>query len=300
MKKLRLIRIMLLVFFWMPVTGCSDSGAPNSYSWYRNTPVWELAKAVRSNDTAKMREIASQEGVDVNFQEPHYGQTLLMTAIANKHTIFRGIKTPTIRTLLELGADPNIFSYSEMGQNAVLVSCEVNYPEALDLLLKYGGDPEAPACRTGKWANDYTPLIAAALTFFDSSDTRCLELLLRAGADVNQPTPITGETPAMASKAVGHYKQLLFFLENGASLEDSFPSVVYRDSNGTRKLVTLLESLRESTPPLDSETFQYKRKVIEYLKTRGLDYDTVPIPEPVISWIQKKYPDSWQDYLKKY
>ena len=43
-----------------------------------------------------------------------------------------------------------------------------------------------------------------------------------------------------------------------------------------------------------------KIKVIEFLKERGLNYKESPIPENIVKRAKKEYPDTWEEYLKKY
>ena len=58
--------------------------------------------------------------------------------------------------------------------------------------------------------------------------------------------------------------------------------------------------IRESVCEFDTEQYQYKMKIVDFLKSRGVDYKSAPIPDYIIQEIQKKHPDNWQDYLKRY
>ncbi|WP_317324104.1 hypothetical protein, partial [Leyella lascolaii] len=43
-----------------------------------------------------------------------------------------------------------------------------------------------------------------------------------------------------------------------------------------------------------------KRKLIKFLKTKGIDYNSVPIPDYIIDMAKEQYPSTWKEYLKKY
>ncbi|MCC8114649.1 MAG: hypothetical protein LIP03_11815 [Bacteroidales bacterium] len=142
-------------------------------------------------------------------------------------------------------------------------------------------------------------MTAAVGTFNNPKDLRVLNMLINAGADLEAKDP---DSMSAVSSCLAHirYKPLLLLLKRGASYPDSIPSWDYRDSLGNPKANTILEFLRETVVPLESEDYTYKRGIIELLKRRGLDYDTGPIPESVVRWAKQKYPDSWEHYLEVY
>lgn len=106
---------------------------------FQDTEAWDLAKAVKWQNTSEIRRQISEQKVPVDFREEQYGQTLLMLAIRSK-------KYHSIPVLLELGANPNIpyDSIKPGSQNAVMLACDNDtHPMVLKLLLKYGGDPNS-------------------------------------------------------------------------------------------------------------------------------------------------------------
>ena len=47
------------------------------FGLFKDTPLWELAKAVKHEDTAAIRELIQEKHFDVNYQlRPHWGETL--------------------------------------------------------------------------------------------------------------------------------------------------------------------------------------------------------------------------------
>jgi ankyrin repeat protein len=107
-----------------------------------------------------------------------------------------------IRTLLEIGADPNPADHAGLPPLIAALSCSRSQPgtparrdaaDIIELLLSCGADPNQ------RGLNDYTPLHMAV----SEHNLRAVELLLRAGADPRLRTRIDYcETPReMAEKA---------------------------------------------------------------------------------------------------
>jgi hypothetical protein len=85
----------------------------------------------------------------------------------------------------------------------------------------------------------------------------------------------------------------LFLLENGA---DFTKPILFRDS----KPIYIQNFLREQRYPLGSEHHTAKMRVVDFLLAKGIDYRNTPIPEEVVDEAQTNYPDTWEEYLKKY
>jgi ankyrin repeat protein len=107
-----------------------------------------------------------------------------------------------IRTLLEIGADPNPTDHGGFPPLIAALSCSRPRPgspgrpdllDVLRLLLSFGADPDQ------RGINDYAPLHMAV----DESNPQAVALLLEAGADPRLRTRIDDcETPReMAEKA---------------------------------------------------------------------------------------------------
>jgi uncharacterized protein len=102
---------------------------------------------------------------------------------------------PFIRTLLELGADPNYAS--DAGFPSLIAALSTSRPEGteiLELLLAHGADVRQ------RGVNDYTPLhYAAAL-----NDCRAIELLVSRGADLEARTNVDDlSTPLEEAEILG-------------------------------------------------------------------------------------------------
>lgn len=108
-----------------------------------------------------------------------------------------------IRTLLELGADPNPKDHIGFPPLIAALSCSRSrpgsparpeVPEILRLLLSFGADPNQ------RGVNDYTPLHMAVA----ERNADAVEILLQAGADATLRTRIDEcETPREMAEAAG-------------------------------------------------------------------------------------------------
>ena len=83
-------------------TSCSQNLGPGyQFDLFKNTPTWKLAKAVKREDEKEIIKILREKDVDINFQEPIFGNTVLQLAIAND-------KLLSTKILLENNANYNI------------------------------------------------------------------------------------------------------------------------------------------------------------------------------------------------
>jgi uncharacterized protein len=131
--------VFLMILTNLFVSSCwtqNDAGPGYRWELFRETPEWELAKAVRREDTSGIDQIIKQGGVNVNVKEPKFGQTLLILAIAND-------KLQSVDALLRAGADINI--RNSHGNQAIHEACQFpnirqHSAEMIRLLIKYGAD----------------------------------------------------------------------------------------------------------------------------------------------------------------
>ena len=265
-----------------------------NFDLFKDTPVWPLAKAVRINDAWRIEKLIREDSMDINYQEPIYGHTLLSTAIASKNKFSYRANISTINKLLSLGADPNLYGDLEgqTGDNAVTLASSMNYYDALRLLLDYGGNPNSRRRNVDPPnTSNETALMASIRTLYDSDDMRCMQLLVERGADVNARATHDKWTPL--GMATRDYRRVLYLLEHGADY-----NALIEERN--EEMLDLPTAMRYSLFPLDSEKYQHKLRVIQWLREHGVDYYSYPIPESALKWIQRNYPDNWEEYAAVY
>jgi len=148
--------------------------------------------------------------------------------------------------LLKAGANPNYKAALRNG-SAMYLAAGGNWPEALELLLKYGGDPNLRG-------NLNEPLLFIAVNQFRKEN---IDLLLRHGADVNVHMggkySNADDTAASVAAGLGRFDFVHYLLERGLNY----------------KLQNLAADVEISKVPPNSEQQRWKDKVIEMLKARG-------------------------------
>ncbi len=262
----------------------------NDYRLFQGTPAWALAKAVEDRDTSEIKRQVQEKGVKIDFQEPRFGNTLLMMAVVNS-------AYESAKILLKLGADPNLEN-AYRGSTAMIDAANNDNPDYLKLLLGHKGDPnaiEAAPIKDGDVARETA--LNKAISYKDINNLERVKCLVEAGANINyfnDGNPAYTDLPL--ADALKHNKMdvVLYLLQKGAK----YKITMYRTVDGQD--VYILQALRKSVLDLNSPEYQKKLEVIAFLKDKGLDYAKEPIPDYVLKDIKKKYPDSWQEYIKKY
>jgi len=133
---------------------------------------------------------------------PGVGEIILEYAIYHSPLSF-------IRTLLELGADPNYGDHAGFPSFIAALSSpdRPDMYEILALLLSFGADIQQ------RGHNDYTPLHYAACL----QDIRAMELLLAHGADLNARTRIDDYATPLEEVEILGREQSIAFLRKAAN-----------------------------------------------------------------------------------
>ncbi len=107
------------------------------FKLFNDSEAEELAHVVEAEDTLGINKILQADPDKANYQEPKFGNTVLMLAVANS-------KTRSVEALLENEADPNLASKDE-GYNALTVACDNIYVPSCDTsvveaMIRHGAD----------------------------------------------------------------------------------------------------------------------------------------------------------------
>lgn len=284
--------IIQLVFFCL-LLSCSNINRDKpvdkkdltgrDYRLFQNTPAWDLAKAVQDENVIKISEIIAKDNKIANYQEPKYGSTLLILTIRNQ-------QLEPFKTLLANKVDVNIHDTFN-GASALIEACgyDIKYAE---ILLQNGAnanDVETGERRAGNTTRE-TPLIVASRT----GKLDLVKLLLKNGADINYQNEYK-QSALSESVRLENYEVILFLIQSGVDYK--LPISYNQEQDKTYYLV---DELRFYTPDIGSTEYKYKMQIVDFLKSKGIDYRATPIPEYTKEFAQEKYPNNWQEYLEKY
>ena len=298
------------------LTSCSRDDAKtatgeyriDSVKIYQNTPVWELAQAVKSQNTRKISSIAKDSPDILNYQDPVYGTTLLFWAVGME-------KYKSAEVLLKAGADPDIISTYE-GGTALYRAAGYSFIDSqakkdakyVKLLLEYGADPNIGF--VGNNHNNTTEIGTTPLIHSIGNGIEKTKALIEAGADINVRTETKGTTAAIQAlwladgartevsievevMAYAHY----LIVEKHADITKPWIRTPLR---GEPEEVAPVTFLRDLIPKLDAEGYKLKMEIVEEFARQGEDYWLTEIPPKRLEQIQKLYPDTWEEYIKRY
>ena len=281
----------------------------NDYRNFQGTKEWGLAKAVQDNDTARIRFEVIVNKANVNCVNK-YKTNMLSMAIRNRQ------HPKVIKTLLELGADPNMREMvkvkgSLFGETAECRNIKYKL-EYFKYLFEYGANPNSISQSEKEeeaWYVTFHPIsllskVVAWSVDDDKSLMPIVELIINNGGDVNITNHYTGQfcgsQPATYAIEKRRYDVLLYLLEKGVDYTQQLDSISDNWLLHENEPTGILSKMKRYPVPLESPQYQYKLKVIEFLKTKGLDYTKEPIPEETLENIKRTYPDNWEEYLNKY
>lgn len=271
--------LLLFLFIVLVVTfpSCSngqDDLLAHDVELYKNTPAWELAKAVEKQDTTLIKEICRNDSSLINFQENKFGQTLLEWSVYTD-------KYNSAKALAEMGANPNI--QSNDGTSALIHAADkISTSKYLRLLLKHDADVNTVA-DTSENQPRRTPLITAAKTRLES-----VKLLVEAGADINYE--YNGYCALEAAATQNKIEIVKYLIDEGANFKKPL-DIPY--DNPQYDTLFLQHKLRYMEFPIGSHKHKIKMQVVETLKAHGMDYRKTEIPATV----KENHND---EYLKNY
>lgn len=269
-----LLLVPVLIFFTIVFCNDNKSGKLTAINieLFKNTPVWDLAKAVEKQDTSEIKNIIRDNPkISVDYQEPQLGFSLLIWSIYND-------KYYSSEQLLKHGANPNLKTISS-GTSAVIWAADnLETSELLRLVLKYGGNPNAVADSAMSYRVG-TPLIAASGSRLES-----VKMLVEAGADLNYV--FDNRRNAILSAMIAEKANILRYLLIEKKAE-------FYEPKKYGNIGPFVAWLRGWVFPLDSENHKIKMEIVDYLKEKGNNYWETDVPESV----KKHYSE---EFCKKY
>jgi uncharacterized protein len=264
---------ILSMFFWV---GCNPNARPTKligmdYRIFENTPAWELAQAVRSEDIAEIKRIIKTGKIDINYQDTVFCNTLLMLTVLNS-------QYASCKTLLELGADVGIHNCTD-GYSAIIDASGWIYQDDesskfLKLLLQYGASPNDSsivAKHNDKSVPGRKPLSEACSgNAMQDSPINRVKLLVEHGAHVNEEGGFDA-LPLVTALTFEHYDVMLYLLENGADYSGVVLDRSRLEPDGKKQYITeaLTEQDEDEEVSHSSSKYKQKKKVLAFLKSHG-------------------------------
>ncbi len=310
----KIITIILVITFPLIFSSCHFNGISGEKSGYRinnikiykDTPVWELALAVKNQNIDVIEKKAKDNPDLLNYQEPKYGATLLLWAVGME-------KYNSTEALLKCGADPNIASkqYKTFSEETPL-SLAAGFswvdndakkdPKYVKLLLKYGADPNWCFVGSEYGIEPGTSILMESI----GCGIEKTKALVEAGADINHKTK-SGETAAVKALRAGWNSTLAgieyahyLIVEKKAKISEPY---YRRKSSGNEDLNDKffpVNTLRRWVYDLDSEEHKIKMEIVDEFARQGVNYWDTEINKFTLEQIKKLYPDTWEEYIKKY
>jgi len=309
MRKKLIISTSILFFLiaFLLLTSCQTHGKfgngeykINNINIYKGTPAWQLALAVRDEKTETIEKIIKSQSQLLNYQEPKYGATLLLWAVGME-------KYKSAETLLKSGADPYIASKMG-GRTSLFVAAGYSWvdsdakkdPKYIKLLLSYGADPNKNYAG-GDEHDQVTDPGTSPLMESIGSGIEKTKALVEGGADINYKTP-TGRTAAVFALEAGGPNSTLEAMGYAHYLivEKQAKVTAPYSLRGSNLVFYPVNDLRTWVYDLNSEKYKVKMDIVQEFSRQGVNYWDTKITSDELSQIKKLYPDSWEDYIKKY
>jgi ankyrin repeat protein len=175
-----------------------------------------LAEAVNISD-ARLVAALLKAGADPDLGNEDQQTPLMLAARAGS--------LPIVEMLVKAGAEVNA-AETYRGQTALMWAIDARHADIAGFLIAHGAKVEQRAAATD-WGNQITsepraqyrpsggltPLLLAAR----GGCLECVQALLKAGVDIDRPTP-EGVTPLMVAIDNSHDELALYLLEQGANL----------------------------------------------------------------------------------
>jgi|SRR5579863_7014346 len=250
----------------------------SDYRIFQGTRAWKLAQAIHQNDSNEIKKLLANDKKLVAVVDTVYGQTLLGLAVIN-------LKYNAVKALLESGADPNAFN-SYDGYTPIMDAIEnggrvmPNDPSYLNIILKYGGNPNLPSKKINKniyqHHNPLRPLLEAAYV----GNAEYAKILVTAGGNLYYDPPEMMYA-AMVSRSPD---MVLYLLSKG--FDPKKPLFINSDPNYRTYVV---EELRHWNFDLGSEVYKKKMQIVDILKKHGINYRKTKIPDDLYKMYDKSY-----------
>lgn len=246
---------IIISMIFLTFNACSQRHIPaNSFELFKGTSLSDLAEAVEKENKNEIINGLKNKEVNINIQEPFFGQTLLHLSIENNKLISTAI-------LLENHADINILDsakYKAIHEATTDIKSKNNSYEIIKLLIKYGANVNDTSVNPN--INDtigyYTPLMGAV------SDLKCAKLLLENGA--NPYIKIGNTYPIWLKMATMSFSDYIF-VAHYMIVEKRMLVPNPLSFNINKEPLTIVPLLKELDFSKDKKKETARKEILEYL-----------------------------------
>lgn len=275
-----------LILLIIPLIGCVNANSQKllarDYRIFQGTKAWELAKAIDNDDATEIRKILTKDKKLVTVVDTMYGQTLLGLAVID-------LKYNAVKTLLESGADPNAFNGYD-GFTPLMKAIRnggrvmPNDPRYLNILLKYGANPNLPSKKTDRGLGRvYFPL-RPLQEAVDAGNVEYTKILVAAGGDL-----YFDRSAIMYGAMISAEPDMVMYL-----LSKGFdPKKPMFEGGDPNYPIYVAEQLRDWHFDIGSDAYKKKMQIVDLLKKQGIDYRKTKIPDDLYKMYDKNYLDKY-------
>ncbi len=314
MKKTFIFPLLCIVVLSTIFGGGCEADKPwlTNVKIFKDTPAYELAKAVRSENISTIKKICAETPEVMYIHDPYYSYTVLHWAVGME-------KYKSVEALLESGMNPNVTT-NDWNITPLFIAARYSFvdtqakndPKYVKLLIEYGADPNIGTTQVllpdiiqpngnvvrqlPLYENGETPLMRTPVS--GESQLEKARLLVEEGnANINARTT-DGFTAAQGALIIedielAHY----LIVEKKADITNPYTNYI---SSREGEFFYAVYYLRFLIYDLESKEYELKLEIIEEFARQGVDYWSEPIPKRILSQIKKRYPDTWEEYIKVY
>ena len=254
---------------------CGQKGSRN-VAFFKDTPAYELAKAVGSGNLEKIESLVKADSTLLEVTEVVYGSNVLILCIDVE-------QFESFKKLLELGADPNFINpYTKY---SVLIDAIKLFGNSYDfyldnryakLLLEYGAGPDYAV--EYDFTNEKTRYVVAASPLMRASalDLDLVKTLIQYGAD---PFRKLGERERslFAAALLAPNFDIIYYLIDSLKMDVHQPmsirskdSIFIQDFVVNKKMFQIIRAEEGSVK--DTVGFVERWELKRYLESKGVDF----------------------------
>jgi ankyrin repeat protein len=241
------------------------------FKLFNNSSLQLLSKLVEIEDTGRINELLKNKSINVDYQEPKFGHSLLMLAVANN-------KSKSVEVLLKNNANPNLTSKNNE-DNSISIAAE-NYSNVCDtiilhLLTRYKGDLSFIQ-NINRIEDNGMHSITNRTILMIAVRNDCFAIskfIIDKGVDLNKYTYYEGYGAITESIIQNNLKITKYLIINKNAIIPRYIFKRHINSNYKGDLVkylTITDLLKEQNYDKETENYKIRNEIISYLQSKNL------------------------------